>query len=178
MPFALQCFCSYACRLRHVSQQLRFLKDTIDLDKLDMEREQHAFEEKADPALPWNEYWLDIRDSKTPNGEPKYPALIAFVGILASLPFSNMSVERIFSQLKLVKNDQRNLLKSTTLVSLGQAKMRMKSYHLTAATMRTSKGMLKLGAKMKSSATDEETKELRKEFFRKLMLVTVIINVN
>ena len=63
------------------------------------------------------------RDTTTLTGEAKYPVLMAFVCILASLPFSNASVERIFSQLKLVKADHRNSLKSMSLVSLLQAKM-------------------------------------------------------
>ena len=67
-----------------------------------------------------------------------------FVGILASLPFSNAFVERIFSQLKLVKADQRNSLKSTSLVALLQAKMRMKNEEQTAASLRVHKGMLEL----------------------------------
>ena len=52
----------------------------------------------------------------TPTGEDKYPVLMAFVSILASSPFSNPSVEKLFSQFKLVKPDQRNSLKSTSLV--------------------------------------------------------------
>jgi hypothetical protein len=154
--------------LRSICQKLPYLKDTIDLNKLDMEWRQHALEPKAKPELHWDEYWLNIRDTTTPTGEAKYPLLMAFVSILASLPFSNVSVEIIFSQLKLVKTDQRNSLKSTSLVSLLQAKMRMKNEHLTAASLRVHKGMLELAAKMKSYATDEETKELRKELLSKL----------
>ena len=155
--------------LRSICQKLPYLKDTIDLNKLDMEWRQHALEPKAKPELHWDEYWLNIRDTTTPTGEAKYPLLMAFVSsILASLPFSNVSVERIFSELKLVKTDQRNSLKSTSLVSLLQAKMRMKNEHLTAASLRVHKGMLELAAKMKSYATDEETKELRKELLSKL----------
>ena len=80
--------------------------------KLDMECRQHALESEpnAKPVLHWDEYWLNIRNTTTPTGEDKYPVLMAFVSILASLPFSNPSVEKLFSQFKLVKPDQRNSL--------------------------------------------------------------------
>ncbi len=154
--------------LGSICQKLPYLKDSIDLDRLDMEWRQHALEEQAKPGLQWDEYWLNIRDIKAPTNEPKYPVLIVFVSILASLPFYNVSVERLFRQLKLVRTDQRNLLKSMSLLSLLQAKMRMKNQHFTAASLRVSKEILELATKMRSSATDEETKELRKEFLNKL----------
>ena len=152
---------------KHLSE-IAILKRYHRPRKLDMEWRQHALEPKAKPDLHWDEYWLNIRDITTPTGEAKYPVLMEFVGILASLPFSNASVERIFSQFKLVKTDQKNSLKSTSLVSLLQAKMRMKNEHQTAASLRVDKGMLELAVKMKSCATDDETKELRKELLSKL----------
>ena len=45
--------------------------------------------------------------------------------------------------------------------------MRMKNEQQTAASLRVHKGMLELAAKMKSCATDEETKELRKQLLSK-----------
>ena len=150
-----------------ICQKLPYLKDVVDLSMVDMEWRQHAFEDNAKPDLQWSEYWLKIRDAKTSSGKPKYQALIRFVSILASLPFSNVSVERLFSQLKMIKTDQRNSLKSTSLVSLLQAKIGMKNHHVTAATLAT-RGMVQLAANMKASATDEETKKLRKEFLSKL----------
>ena len=150
-----------------ICQKLPYLKDVVDLSMVDMEWRQHAFEDNAKPDLQWSEYWLKIRDAKTSSGEPKYQALIRFVSILASLPFSNVSVERLFSQLKMIKTDQRNSLKSSSLVSLLQAKIGMKNHHVTAATLAT-RGMVQLAANMKASATDEETKKLRKEFLSKL----------
>lgn len=87
--------------LGRICQKLPYLSNIIDINKLDMEWRQHAFEEKVSPDLHWDEYWLAVRDVKGPTGEARYPALITFVGILASLPFAIAAVERIFSQLKL-----------------------------------------------------------------------------
>ena len=62
-----------------------------------MECRQHALELNAKPELHWDEYWLNIRNTTTPTGEDKYPVLMAFVSILASLPFSNPSVENFLA---------------------------------------------------------------------------------
>lgn len=133
-----------------------------------MEWRQQAFEEKSSADLQWCDYWKMIRDCKTTTGEAKYPNLMKFVGILASLPFSNASVERIFSQLKLVKTDHRSNLKSTSLTSLLQSKMAMKNGHYCATSLKPDKKLLGLASAMKSNATDEEVKMIRKDFLSKL----------
>ena len=134
----------------------------MDLRRLDMQWRSHVFEDNAKPELQWSEYWLNIRDAKTPSGEWKYQDLIRFVSTLASLPFSNVSVERLFSLPKMIKTDQRNSLKSSFLVSLLHAKIGMKNRHVITATLVT-QGIVNLAANMKTNATDEETKKLRKE---------------
>ena len=151
-----------------ITNLLPYLTDILNIKQLDMEWRQHALEEGINPDLHWDEYWLIVRDSKTPTGEARYPCLMRFVGILSSLPFANVAVERIFSQLKLVKTDNRNSLKSSTLVSLLQSKISMKNGHWCAASLQPNKRILQLASKCKSSATDEEVKELRKDFLQKL----------
>ena len=133
-----------------------------------MEWRQQAFEETSSADLQWCDYWKMIRDCKTTTGESKYPNLMKFVGILAWLPFSNASVERIFSQLKLVKTDHRSNLKSTSLTSLLQSKMAMKNGHYCATSLKPDKKLLGLASAMKSNATDEEVKMIRKDFLSKL----------
>ena len=133
-----------------------------------MEWRQQAFEKKSSADLQWCDYWKMIRDCKTTTGEAKYPKLMKFVGILASLPFSNASVERIFSQLKLVKTDHRSNLKSTSLTSLLQSKMAMENEHYCATSLKPDKKLLGLASAMKSNATDEEVKMIRKDFLSKL----------
>ena len=91
-----------------------------------------------------------------------------FVGILLSLPFSNVSVQRIFSQLKFVKTHHRSNLKSISLTSLLQSKMAMKNGHYCATSLKPDKKLLGLASVMKPNATDEEEKVLRKDFLSKL----------
>ena len=99
-------------------------------------------------------------------GDPKYPNLIKFFTTLSSLPFSNAAVERVFSQLKLVKTDHRNSLKSMSLVSLLQSKLSLKNQGVTAASLQPNKELLKQARDAKSDATDEQVKGLRKEFLK------------
>ena len=88
-------------------------------------------------------------------GEHKYPNLIKFFATLSSLHFSNAAVERVFSQLKLVKTDHRNSLKSMSFVLLLQSKLSLKNQGINSASLQPSKELLK-------------TKELRKEFLEQI----------
>ena len=140
----------------------------LDTEKLDREWRQHAFESKINRDLNWNEYWIIIQDAKNPTREQKYPVLTKFVSILASFPFSNAAVERIFSSLKLIKTDRRASLKSSSLVSLNQFKMAMKNGKFSASGLQPNDGILNLAHNMKASATDEEVKDIRKKFIDEL----------
>jgi hypothetical protein len=153
--------------LEDICRQLPYLSRVVDTRKLDREWREHAFESGIKRSLSWDEYWKIIRDAKSPIGEQKYPNLCKFVSILASFPFSNAAVERIFSSLKLVKTDRRNSLKSSSLVSLLQMKMALKNESLTAPKLQPSQNMLKLAYNMKASATDNQAKDLRKKFVEK-----------
>lgn len=64
-------------------------------------------------------YW-QVVNMQAFNGQPKFPNLSKFTGYIFSLPFSNVPVERVFSQMKLVKSKQRNSLHNVTLASLLQ----------------------------------------------------------
>ena len=151
-----------------ICQKLPYLSNAVDTNNLDVEWRLHALDEKVSEDLPFNEYWLAIRNAKIPTGEAKYPNLIKFITILFSLPFANAAVERVFSQLKLVKTDHRNSLKSTSLVSLLQSKMSLKNRHVTAASLKPSKDVLQLAKDMQSNATENQVIELRKDFLSKL----------
>lgn len=132
--------------------------------QLDLEWREHSLEEKASQDLQWDEYWNVIKSTKRPTGEKKYPTLLKFVEILASLPFSNAAVERTFSLLKLIKTNHRSSLKSSSLVSLLQCKMNMKNTTVTAASLVPSERVLKFASKMKANATDEQALLLKKKF--------------
>lgn len=64
------------------------------------------------------QYWSTVFKIKTATGENKFPNLKKVMAFLLVLPFSNASVERVFSELKLCKTAHRNKLKTSTVVAL------------------------------------------------------------
>ena len=81
-----------ACRTpSSLAQIIQYLADILDVKKLDQEWRDHSLEDKIKPDLHWDEYWTVVN--------AKIPCLIKFVEIIASFPFSNVPVERIFSML-------------------------------------------------------------------------------
>ena len=154
--------------LASVVKKLPYLSTILDINKLDCEWRQHVFEEDLNPDLSWEEYWMTVRNVKVSSGEPKYPNLLRFVEVVGSFPFSNAAVERVFSLLKRIKTDDRTRLKSSSLVSLIQCKLAMKNGKYNAATYKPTKEIVELSSKMKSSASDGEAKELRKQLLDQL----------
>ena len=61
--------------------------------------------------------------AKTSLGEQDKPNLVKVVKTLLSLPYSNAIVERVFSQLKLIKTDHRSNLEHESLLALLLSKM-------------------------------------------------------
>ena len=51
----------------------------------DLEWREHSLEEKVSQNLQWNEYLNIVKNKKRLTGEPKYPTLMKFVEILASI---------------------------------------------------------------------------------------------
>ena len=68
---------------------------------------------------------------KNENDEAKYPNLSKVVGCCLSLPYSNSSVERIFSNLRRIKTDIRSNLRNTSLVSILHVKNGLKGKDIT-----------------------------------------------
>ena len=90
----------------------------LDAKKLDTEWREHVFDGNLSPDLEWEKYWSYVKNAKVPSEEAKYPNLTKFVEVLASFPFPNAAVERIFSLLKRIKTDDRTRMKSSCLRKL------------------------------------------------------------
>lgn len=110
--------------------------------------EKHALldfkELHLSPEVPIEEYWKKILNMKNFDGEPLFPNFKKIILLLLVLPFSNASVERVFSQLKLIKCDNRNRLGTNTISALMATKENIKN----ATKFEPSKAMLH--AKIKS----------------------------
>lgn len=70
--------------------------------------------------------WRKVFHLKNALGQSLFPNLKGILNALLVLPFSNASVERVFSSLKNIKNDHRNKLKTSTIVALMQTKDQIK----------------------------------------------------
>lgn len=102
----------------------RFPVLNVNVQDLDNEWRQHALLEHDKLCLSKNaeEYWPEIFKLKNAAGNELFPNLRKAVFFLFLLPFSNASVERVFSDLFNVKTDKRNLLSSSTIRALLAAK--------------------------------------------------------
>lgn len=105
--------------LSSVLKRFSNLKEDVNDIELQNEWKKHAFLEH-DSNLSQNveQYWRQILKMKDLSGSPIFPNLKKVIGLLLVLPFSNASVERIFSQLKLIKCDNRNRLNTQTISAL------------------------------------------------------------
>ncbi|KAF9406904.1 hypothetical protein HW555_012882 [Spodoptera exigua] len=113
-----------------------------DTENLHKEWKKHAFldfsELNMSPDLPVEEYWNKILKMTDGTGEPMFPNLKEIIKVLLVLPFSNACVERVFSQLKLIKSDQRNRLNTDTIAALMATKAAVKN----ATTFEPSKALM------------------------------------
>ena len=109
----------------------RFPNIVTDTENLHKEWKKHAFldfsELNMSPDLSVEEYWTKILKMTDGTGEPMFPTLKKIITLLLVLPFSNACVERVFSQLKLIKSDHRNRLNTDTIAALMATKAAVKN---------------------------------------------------
>lgn len=129
------------------------IKDDVNDVELQKEWRKHAFLDHNDLDLSQNveEYWRNKLKLKDLTGTPIFPNLKRVIGLLLVLPFSNACVERIFSQLKLIKCENRNRLNTATISSLMATKANIKN----ATKFEPSKAMMH--AKITYSKSGEGT---------------------
>jgi hypothetical protein len=158
-------------------QKMPLLKEVADLQEVDKEWRDQSLSPnpKLNESLAALEYWKVVFQEKTATGEPAFPNLIKLVKTVLSLPYSNAAVERVFSQLKLIKTDHRASLKRESLLALLTTKMTLLKSNppqtLRTVTFEPKKEMLTLCRNMKSDADNDEVAELRKNFIKKLNIV-------
>lgn len=107
--------------------------------------------------------------AKNSTGAPRFPSLSKVLCILLSFPFSNAAVERIFSQLKLIKTEHRTALKHESLVGLLTTKLALsqKGIH-QAAKLDPPRDMIRLHSKMQSNASDTQAAIMRNSFMEQI----------
>jgi hypothetical protein len=98
------------------------------------------------------------------------------IAALLSMPFSNAPVERVFSQLRQIKDDRRTSLKDQTLVGLLQTKCAVQDmkknmdtpHGSVAAKFQPPAEMFKLLKKMVTNAANEECRQIRADFIQNI----------
>ncbi|CAG9786569.1 unnamed protein product [Diatraea saccharalis] len=143
--------------LTFVVNRFPYLRNDLDLEELNKEWKMHALLDfthlNLSPNLEILDYWNNVFRLKKSSGEPQFPCLKkVIIMLLLVLPFSNASVERVFSQLKLIKSDHRNRLATETISAL----MATKANIPNAMTFEPTKLMLKTRIKYKKDGESEE----------------------
>ncbi|CAH0715749.1 unnamed protein product, partial [Brenthis ino] len=116
--------------LKPIFVRFPVLYDYYNMQEVDDEWREHALldHESYDlhPSDGAEEYWRKVFHLKNALGQSLFPNLKGILNALLVLPFSNASVERVFSSLKNIKNDHRNKLKTSTIIALMQTKDQIK----------------------------------------------------
>ena len=135
-----------------------YLVEVADVVSADLEWRKQSLEEST--VLTPDESsiicWQKRLNAKAIDGSLKYPNLRKVVACMLSLPFSNASVERVFSLLNLINTHSRNSLKRETLVGLMHTHEGMKAQEIHAPQMKLSAEFLRIVKDVKSDATDSE----------------------
>lgn len=112
--------------LQKVFIRFSCLKENVNKSKAEQEWRDHALLEfethGLDSSLPPEKYWQKVFSLKNAVGTPLFGELKKVIGLLMVLPFSNASVERVFSVLNNMKTAHRNRLKTETIVALMKTK--------------------------------------------------------
>ena len=66
-------------------------------------------------AIDVDSFWGSVSKMTNTSGEHRFPTVSKLMTSLLSLPHTNADVERIFSQVVLIKTKTRNCLKASTL---------------------------------------------------------------
>lgn len=98
----------------------------VKLQDADSEWRQHSLIDHEslglNPDLSVLDYWKRVFSLKNAAEQHVFPNLKTVISLLMCLPSSNASVERVFSQLKLIKTCHRNQLKTDTINAIMHTK--------------------------------------------------------
>ena len=102
-------------------------------------------------------FWKAQLSTLKSDDSPAYPNLTKLIGAALSLPHFNAAVERIFSQLRLIKTDIRNCLSCPNLGSLLHTKHGLKRANISAHQLLLNAKLRSALKCVKSNATAEES---------------------
>ncbi|XP_050515456.1 uncharacterized protein LOC126890507 [Diabrotica virgifera virgifera] len=99
---------------------------------------------ESDQNVNIEEFWSNIENMQYGDGTPMFPVLSRFVFNLLVLPHSSANVERVFSDINLMKTDDRNKVSTTSIVGHLHTKNFLKTRKSSCHTVNFPKEILNL----------------------------------
>lgn len=128
---------STACNLKvpsllNLLKEMPYPKDIADMQTVNG---QHAMCSAVSRDMRVQGYWFLIFRQKNSVVNRLYPNFFKIIAVLFTFSFSNSLVERVFSQLKMIKRDHRTALKHRSLLFLLTSKLwlQQSGTHVAAA---------------------------------------------
>lgn len=149
--------------LREVFEAYPYLNDICDKESADLEWRKLGLEGLFSEELDVSQFWKQQVSLKDDDGNQKYPNLSKVVGCALALPHSNAAVERVFSQVSLIKTDLRNSLKTASLVSLLHVKNGLHTAGISAHQIQMDDKLKKALSNIDYDATDTECQNILRE---------------
>ena len=88
------------------------------------------------------QFWVDVANHKDASSDNDFKELSDFILSMLALPFSNVAVERAFSQMNLIKTKYRNRMQQEMLEALLQICGYMARNNIYCNTLTLTSGML------------------------------------
>ena len=132
-----------------------------DMDELETEWNSLGFEEWPKTCLSSTvSFWAEVSSKTNSTGEKTYPNMSSLALALLSLPFSNASVERLFSQMNIVHSKLRNRLLVRSVEAILQIRYGLRLESRTCVSFIPCDEMVKnFGAKDSPTNEDEDVSE-------------------
>lgn len=124
--------------------ELSFLpKYNGDLGKLDQQWQRIGTVSWPEiDVLDAEKFWMKVYDHTDASGEKDFMELATFALSLLAIPVSNASVERVFSQMNLVKNKLRNRMQHKSLENTLHVRAFMQRSGICCNSFTPTEGML------------------------------------
>ena len=105
-----------------------------------MPHASNAFLDLSDLSLP--EFWHELKFVKNETGKPRFKTLAKLICSLLALPHFGACVERVFSEVNIVKTGRTNKMHSSIVANRLLAKQAISRSNTTCYTWKPSKSLL------------------------------------
>ncbi|XP_066985911.1 SCAN domain-containing protein 3-like [Macrobrachium rosenbergii] len=140
---------------------IKYKSTFTDMDSLENEWNSVSFDQWPESCLKNSVcFWSEVRRKKNSAGEPKYPNISSLALSLFTLPFSNASVERIFSQMNVVHSKLRNRFSVRSVEAILQIRYGLSLQGKSCVNFEPSLGMLKNFNAKGNVESDEDQEEI------------------